>query len=41
MKWTEVYIKTTEEASDAISEMLTASVAGVVVNRNQMRSGGR
>jgi ribosomal protein L11 methyltransferase len=31
MKWTEVYIKTTEEASDAISEMLTAIGAGGVV----------
>ena len=31
MKWTEVYIKTTEEASDAISEMLTTTGAGGVV----------
>lgn len=31
MKWTEVYIKTTEEASDAISEMLSTIGAGGVV----------
>lgn len=31
MKWTEVCIKTTEEASDAISEMLTTIGAGGVV----------
>ncbi len=31
MKWTEVYIKTTEEASDAVSEMLTTIGAGGVV----------
>lgn len=31
MKWTEVCIKTTEEASDAISEMLTSIGAGGVV----------
>lgn len=31
MKWTEIYIKTTEEASDAISEMLTTIGAGGVV----------
>ncbi len=31
MKWTEVYIKTTEEASDAVSEMLTSIGAGGVV----------
>lgn len=31
MKWTEVYIKTTEEASEAISEMLTTIGAGGVV----------
>ena len=31
MKWTEVCIKTTEEASDAISEMLTSVGAGGVV----------
>jgi ribosomal protein L11 methyltransferase len=31
MKWTEVIIKTTEEASDAVSEMLTSIGAGGVV----------
>jgi len=31
MKWTEVRIKTTEEASDAVSEMLTSIGAGGVV----------
>lgn len=31
MKWTEVCIKTTEEASDAVSEMLTSIGAGGVV----------
>ena len=31
MKWTEVSIKTTEEASDAVSEMLTSIGAGGVV----------
>lgn len=31
MKWTEVMIKTTEEASDAVSEMLTTIGAGGVV----------
>ena len=31
MKWTEVYIKTTEEASDAVSDMLTTIGAGGVV----------
>ena len=31
MKWTEIIIKTTEEASDAVSEMLTSIGAGGVV----------
>jgi ribosomal protein L11 methyltransferase len=31
MEWTEVYIKTTEEASEAVSEMLTSIGAGGVV----------